>query len=255
MQNIIPLPAFSDNYIWLLRRQDAAAAVDPGDAAPVLQYCREHGLSLCAILITHHHADHTGGIAELVRHFACPVYGPANSGIAGISHPLHPGDLLQLTQPGLRLEVMATPGHTADHISYYGDGLLFCGDTLFACGCGRVFDGSTQQLHASLQRLAHLPQETQIYCTHEYTLANQRFALAVEPDNTALLQRQQQDSARRQRGNPTLPSTLATELATNPFLRCHLPHVRAAVEAHCGQPLADETAVFAAMREWKNTFS
>lgn len=252
MLQITALPAFSDNYIWLLHHDGVALAIDPGDARPVQTFCRQHQLNLAAILITHHHNDHIGGVAELVATYGCPVYGPDNPAIDTITHPLTDG--MQLTVSGLVFQILAVPGHTADHIAYYMPGRLFCGDTLFACGCGRVFDSTPVELYRSLQQLAGLPPQTQIYCTHEYTLANQRFALTVEPDNSALQQRHRRDRMSRERQQATLPTCLQEELATNPFLRCHQPGVRAAVERHCGRPLPDPQTVFVELRRWKDDF-
>lgn len=240
-----------DNYVWLLRQGERALVVDPGDAAPVAARLAELGLTLSAILLTHHHGDHTGGVAELAAIWGCPVYGPA--GIPMVTQSLADGDSLQLADMDLRFEVLAVPGHTLDHLAYYGQGVLFCGDTLFACGCGRLFEGTAAQMQHSLARLLALPAETLVCCTHEYTLSNQRFALAVEPGNSELLWRSRTDAARRERGEPTLPSTLALERATNPFLRWAEPAVRAAAR---GQGAANDepVEVFAALRRWKDGF-
>lgn len=252
MLQITALPAFSDNYIWLLHHDGVALAVDPGDARPVREFCRRHQLDLIAILITHHHDDHTAGVAELAAAYRCPVYGPDNPVIDGITRPLAEG--MELTVAGLTFQVLAVPGHTADHIAYYTPGRLFCGDTLFACGCGRVFDSTPVKLYQSLQQLASLPPQTQIYCAHEYTLANQHFALTVEPDNPELQQRHQRDRLLREQQQATLPTRLQEELATNPFLRCQQPSIRAAVEQHCGHPLPDPQSVFVELRRWKDVF-
>lgn len=189
MLEIIPVPAFADNYIWLLRRGACAAVVDPGDAAPVLSCVREQRLRLTAIVATHHHADHVGGAAELRAHFDVPMFGPAGESIPTVTQQLREGDAIVVPGIDLALRVLDVPGHTAGHIAYVGDGTLFCGDTLFACGCGRLFEGTAAQMHASLAKLAALAPETRVYCAHEYTLANIRFALAVEPDNAALIAR------------------------------------------------------------------
>jgi hydroxyacylglutathione hydrolase len=258
MPSIIPIPAFRDNYIWLIREGSCAAVVDPGDAAPVFACLDRERLALSAIVNTHHHGDHVGGNAALLARFPVPVFGPATEVIPGRTHALSGGDRVDI--PGVRVtfDVLDVPGHTAGHIAYFGDvggaPVLFCGDTLFAGGCGRLFEGTPAQMWSSLARLAALPGETRAYCAHEYTLANLRFALAVEPGNAALSARIERDRARRERGLPTVPSTIAEERATNPFLRAGADAVRAAAAAHAGRPLPDDVASFAALREWKNGF-
>jgi hydroxyacylglutathione hydrolase len=258
MPAIIPIPAFSDNYIWLLREGRHAAVVDPGDAAPVLAYLDREGLALAAIVTTHHHGDHVGGNAALLARFPVPVFGPARETIPGRTHALAEGD--EITVPGLgwALRVLDIPGHTAGHIGYVGsdaDGwVAFVGDTLFAGGCGRLFEGTPAQMADSLGKLAALPANTRVYCAHEYTLANLRFALAVEPGNVALQARLRRDQDQRDRGLPTVPSTLAEERATNPFLRAGEPDVFAAAQARAGRPLTDAVDAFAVIREWKNGF-
>ncbi|MEO8740432.1 MAG: hydroxyacylglutathione hydrolase [Casimicrobiaceae bacterium] len=254
MPTIIPIPAFSDNYIWLLRDGNVAAIVDPGDAAPVIAYLESEGLALSAILATHHHGDHVGGIPALLARAKVPVFGPATEAIPGRTHALGEGDAIVVPGLDLRLSVLDIPGHTAGHIAFVGTGLVFSGDTLFAAGCGRLFEGSPTQMVSSLDKLAALPGDTAIYCGHEYTMSNLRFARAVEPDRAALLQRQTRDQAKRDRGVPTLPSTMAEELSTNPFLRCGEVTVRAAVEQHAGRALRDRVGVFAELRAWKNSF-
>lgn len=253
--SIFPVPAFNDNYIWFVcdtgRRH--VAIVDPGDAAPVLAALERERLEPVAILITHHHADHVGGVAELKHRFPLlTVYGPARERIPHIDVRLKQGDVVELRAVGARFEVLDVPGHTAGHIAYYGDGALFCGDTLFAGGCGRVFDGTHEQLADSLQRIATLPADTRVYCAHEYTLDNLGFAKWVEPDNAALLAREEAALALRHDGRPTVPSTLAEELATNPFMRLEAPTVIAAAEARAGQPLQGAREVFYAIRQWKD---
>ncbi len=251
---IIGLPAFRDNYIWVLLKGRDAVVVDPGDAAPVFHFLTQRGLSLAAILLTHHHADHTGGVAALVLGRSVPVYGPAAEAIAEVTVPLREGDRVELTALDVVLQVIEVPGHTRGHIAYYGANTLLCGDTLFACGCGRLFEGSAKQLWHSLSKLAALPADTEAYCAHEYTQANIAFALAVEPDNMALQARASQVNALRAQLKPTVPSTLGEEQATNPFLRCGEPAVLAAAEKHSGAALDDELAVFTALRSWKNDF-
>lgn len=254
-----PIPAFRDNYIWALSRGLRVAVVDPGDAQPVLDWLRETGKTLTNILITHHHSDHTGGIARLLDHVRVPVFGPVNPGIQGISHRVGEGARVGLTALNLTLDVWAVPGHTLDHIAYVGvnadpEPFVLCGDTLFAAGCGRLFEGTPAQMHQSLRRLAALPGQTRVYCTHEYTLANLRFAAAVDSHNAALRERALAAAALRERGMPTLPSTIELECATNPFLRCHDAAVQHAVSEHAGRILASPTEVFAELREWKNRF-
>lgn len=256
---IVPVSAFSDNYIWLLRRGDQAAVVDPGDAAPVLDYLDRQKLALCAILATHHHADHIGGIEKLLTRFGVPVYGPSGEPIAALSHPLDAGASIRLPALGATFEVIAVPGHTRAHIAYYDRnhascGCLFCGDALFACGCGRIFEGTPMLMRHSLARLAALPESTRIYCAHEYTQANIRFARAVDPDNDALLTRAEEVARLRAAHLPSLPTTLKMELATNPFLRWQAPAIIAAAQRHSGLPLVQADEVFAAIREWKNGF-
>lgn len=252
------VPAFQDNYLWVMARGRDAAVVDPGDADPVEAWLAEKGLELRSILATHHHGDHVGGLAELAERWKCPVFGPAGERIAGLTQKLREGE--RITVPGLEvpLEVLDVPGHTAGHIAYVhrdpADPFVFCGDTLFAGGCGRLFEGTPEQMVASLSKLASLPPATRVYCAHEYTLANLRFARAVEPENAALAERQAREAARRERGEPTVPSSIGVELQTNPFLRWDAPAVIAAAEARAGHSLPDRVAVFAAIREWKNRF-
>lgn len=251
---IIPIPAFEDNYIWLIRNGRYAAAVDPGDAAPLLDYLDRHGLQLLAVLCTHHHRDHTGGNEELRQRLKMPVYGPKREAIPGLTHPVSEGDMVSLPELGVEFAVLDVPGHTAGHVAYYGANSLFCGDTLFACGCGGLFEGTAAQMHASLQKLAALPDETQVYCAHEYTLENIEFAKMVEPANPALLQREALDLQSRELGRPTLPSTIGLEKATNPFLRSAQPEVIEAASRHAGATLSDPASVFACVRKWKNNF-
>ncbi len=253
MFEIMRIPAFKDNYIWLLRKGASAVVVDPGDAAPVLEVLDREKLSLDSILITHHHKDHQGGVAQLLENSSARVFGPALESITGRTQALRGGERISLSSLGAMLQVIAVPGHTLGHLAYYGHGCLFCGDTLFAGGCGRVFEGSYLQMHDSLMHLAGLPDETLIYCAHEYTQANLRFASAVEPGNPALSSRNNEVAALRAKGLPTVPSTLGIEKATNPFLRCHVPEIRWAAQAR-GTQGGDEAAVFAAIREWKNDF-
>lgn len=252
---IEPIPAFKDNYIWCLRRDAHAVVVDPGEAQPVLDYLQSEQLTLCAILCTHHHADHVGGVAQLLsKHRSVPVYGPSTERIATLTAPVNEGDRVDIPELGIQFDVLDIPGHTAGHIAYYGGKVLFCGDTLFACGCGRVFEGTSKQMWQSLSKMASLPDDTAVYCGHEYTLANIRFALAVEPDAPELLSWFDQASKQRRQSLPTLPSTIGRERSANPFLRADQPAVTQAASKHLGKELRDPVDVFAALREWKNTF-
>ena len=254
MLAIHAVPAFKDNYIWMLESDGRAVAVDPGDAAPVEDFLEERGLSLAAVLATHHHMDHVGGLQALARHWKCPTFGPAREEVAGLDRRLGEGDRIRVPGIDVDLETFDIPGHTAGHIALFGAGAVFCGDTLFACGCGRLFEGTPAQMVASLGKLARLPGATRIYCGHEYTLANIRFAEAVEPGNRELVARKARESAKRGRGEPTLPSTVAAELATNPFLRCDQPEIIASAEGRAGRALKDRVEVFATLRDWKNAF-
>jgi hydroxyacylglutathione hydrolase len=258
--HILPVPAFNDNYLWLMHDGRHAAVVDPGDAEPILAALREHGLALTAILLTHHHRDHIGGVPTLLQRFDMPVFGPRGDGIAAVTRPLGEGDRITVPGIGVELAVLDVPGHTHGHIAYAGGGTegrpwLFCGDTLFAGGCGRIFEGTPAQMAASLDKLAALPPDTQVFCAHEYTLSNLRFALAVEPDNAALRSRMEVETGKRQHGLPTVPSTIAVERATNPFLRYREQGIARRLAAE-GKVAADAAplAVFAALREWKNHF-
>jgi hydroxyacylglutathione hydrolase len=257
MTTIIPIPAFRDNYIWTVRNDDTAAVVDPGDAGPVLAWLAQNDVRLSAIIATHHHADHVGGIPALRARYDVPVFGPARESIPARTHALAENDRIEVPGVDLALAVLDIPGHTAGHIAYYRTGddpLLFCGDTLFAAGCGRLFEGTPVQMWSSLGKLAALPPATRVYCGHEYTLANLRFAAAVEPDNRDVRTRTEREHTKRERGLPTLPSTIGDEHATNPFLRAALPGVMARAAQRAGHPMADAVASFAALREWKNGF-
>lgn len=253
MFDVIRIPAFKDNYIWLLRKGASAAVVDPGDARPVLDVIEREGLSLTTILVTHHHADHQGGVADLLARHPAEVFGPAAESITGIKRSLRGGETVSVAGCAADFQVIAVPGHTLGHIAYYGSGCLFCGDTLFAGGCGRLFEGTAAQMLESLARLSALPDDTAVYCAHEYTQANLRFALAVEPGNPRLQRRAEEVAVARAAGLATVPSTIAIEKASNPFLRCREPEVVAAAQ-HRVPGARDEQAVFAALREWKNSF-
>ena len=258
MAAIIPIPAFADNYIWLLRHDGNAAVVDPGDAAPVLACLEQNGLNLTAILNTHHHNDHVGGNRALLAHCSVPVFGPAGERIPGLTHALREGDAIDVPGTGVSLSVLDVPGHTAGHIAYVGQNegvpVAFVGDTLFACGCGRLFEGTAEQMWTSLGKLAALPDETRVYCAHEYTLANLRFAAAVEPDSDAVRERTSRESARRARGEPTVPARLADERLTNPFLRAADPDVMERAAARAGHRVNDPAESFAVLRAWKDRF-
>lgn len=253
---ITALPAFADNYFWLVHNGRDALVVDPGDATPVREALQRHQLQLAAILVTHHHADHTGGVAELQEATGAQVYGPAKERIPSPFHPLHGGDTINAL--GFAWQVIDVPGHTAGHIAYFcpdveGAPLLFCGDTLFSGGCGRLFEGTPAQMLASLDTLSALPDDTRICCAHEYTLSNLRFARAVEPANDDLARYEQHCLALREQDLPTLPATLANERRINPFLRSREPAVRQAVQAWRATP-GDDAAVFGTLRQWKNEF-
>ena len=253
MFDVIRIPAFKDNYIWLLRNGASAAVVDPGDARPVLEVLEREGLSLRTIFVTHHHADHQGGVMSLLAHHPAEVFAPAAESIAGVTKPLHGGERIRAAFCDVEFQVLAVPGHTLGHIAYYGAGCLFCGDTLFGAGCGRLFEGTATQMADSLARLAALPDQTAVYCAHEYTQANLRFALAVEPGNRCLRSRAEAVSLARDEGLPTIPSTIALEKASNPFLRCGEPEVVASARRRVPEA-KDAVAVFAALRAWKDGF-
>lgn len=250
MITIFPIPAFEDNYIWVLQHGRNVVVVDPGDAAPVLQTLHAHKLVLSAILITHHHSDHIGGVASLLEHHAVPVYAPAYGDYAFAYTPVKEGDRITLPAIAQTFDVLWLPGHTLDHIAYVSDQHIFCGDVLFGAGCGRLFEGSPEQMLHSLNRIKQLPVNTQIFCTHEYTLTNIAFARCLEPNNVRLAQRQAHVHALRQRNTPSLPSTLEEEIATNPFLRC----LEADIQQHFKMQNASEIEIFTRMRQLRNHY-
>ena len=252
--SIVPIRAFRDNYIWCLRRASAAVVVDPGDADPVFDYLAKERLQLAAILTTHHHADHVGGTTSLLAQYNVPVFGPAHENIPGITRALREGDAIEVPAIGMRLQIFDVPGHTAGHIAYYGEGLLFCGDTLLSCGCGRLFEGTAAQMYSSLAKFAALPGDTLVYCAHEYTLSNLRFARAADAGNPAIDEREASARAALAAGNPSLPSTIELERAANPFLRSGNPAVAAAASRHAGRALTNPLEVFATLRKWKDGF-
>lgn len=282
---VIRVPAFTDNYLWLfhLENDSRAYVVDPGDAQPIISALEKHQLTLAGILITHHHPDHTAGIGDLLSIFnnrTIPVYGPDGGSVPAVTHPQHDGETLTL-ENGLSLSIFEVPGHTLDHIAYFASGestenqdasqsspasplhseaqthslpSLFCGDTLFAAGCGRLFEGTPAQMLNSLNKYKSLPDNTLVYCAHEYTLANLAFASAVEPENKELNERVLLEKAKRDDNQATIPTMLGLEKATNPFLRCHTDVIKSNAEQYAVQALADEEAVFAAVRQWKDNF-
>lgn len=249
------VPSLDNNYIWLIKDSEApyVAIVDPGRASPVIEALQQNGWQPTAILITHHHADHVGGIEGLLEHYDIPVYGPSNESIPALSHPLKEGDRVNLDGLGLTLKVLDIPGHTLGHIAYYGEGCLFCGDTLFTAGSGRLFEGTPEQMVDSIDKLRSLPAETQVYCAHEYTKANLEFAQVIDPENPLLQQRVKQDGEKIKAGVPTVPSALSTELATNPFMRWDNPAIKAACESFSGEKLTSDGAVFRVIRHWKDS--
>jgi hydroxyacylglutathione hydrolase len=255
MATVLHVCAFEDNYIWLAAGvAGRVVIVDPGDAAPVLAGLQSMNLTPVAILCTHHHGDHVGGIEGILRYHDIPVYGPAGESIPRVAHRLRGGDRLRLAETVLEFDVIDVPGHTAGHIAYFGHGLLFCGDTLFSAGCGRLFEGTAEQLHRSLARLAALPDDTAVYCAHEYTATGLRFSATVEPENTDVKARGDWASKQLARNAPTLPSTIGVEKRINMFLRASVPAVRRAVETHCGRSLTTEVSVFAELRRWRDGF-
>lgn len=267
MLNITPIAAFSDNYIWMLTVEGSrhVALVDPGDKGRILDYLQQNQLVPIAVLITHQHYDHTGGVAALALKYPglrviAPDRLPSRSPLSidlpiteYVTERVAEGDTVEISELGIRFKVLAIPGHTLDHLAYFGHGMVFCGDTIFGCGCGRLFSGTAEQMVASMKKLSGLPPDTRVYCAHEYTLDNIGFARWVEPDNADVLQRDDDDMAKQEQGIPTIPSTMALELKTNPFLRFNQPQVIAAAEKFAGRPLSSDAEVFAAIRHWKDS--
>jgi hydroxyacylglutathione hydrolase len=265
--HVWPIPAFTDNYIWCIRDSQSAILVDPGDAKPAIDYLQQEGLHLSGILITHYHADHIGGLKDLLtwghsRGFSFPIYGPAAEDIPERTHALFEGDRVEFAKPAISLGVLEVPGHTLGHIAYVADTAhnpgetpkLFCGDTLFASGCGRLFEGTPTQMSSSLAKFLSLPEDSLVYCTHEYTLSNIRFALAVEPQNVNLQAWAKEAQQLRDRNQPTVPTNIAHEKRVNPFMRCDQEPVLAAAENVIGKKLITPAEVLAVVRAWKDRF-
>ena len=256
MLTIQPLPAFNDNYIWVIEdpMSDKVAVVDPGDAAVVEHYLHQHSKTLTAILITHHHADHTGGVDTLMARHTLRVFGPGNSPFKGITHPVQEGDCINLL--GYTFNVKAVPAHTLDHIAYYepNQGVLFCGDTLFMAGCGRLFEGNAQQMQAAMDYFASLSDDTRVFCTHEYSLANLTFAATAEPDNTDIKITTEHCLTLRETGQPTLPSRIGLEKKINPYMRTRTPSIIKNAETFSNRKLTSAHDVLGVLREWKNGF-
>lgn len=256
MLSVLAVPAFQDNYLWLIHDDRHTVVVDPGDAAPILAALEKHQLSLAAILLTHHHHDHVDGVPALLDRFDIPVFGPSNEAIPYITHPLGEGHIVKIPEIPLQLDVLDVPGHTRGHIAYVERerNWLFCGDTLFAGGCGRLFEGTPKQMMASLSKLAALPDETQVFCAHEYTLANLKFALEVEPGNAAIKARLAAEQTKRERNIPTIPSSIGLEKATNPFLRFREPAIVDLLISKELLSIREPIAAFTAIRQWKNAY-
>lgn len=250
MTDIIPVPAFEDNYIWLLVHERNVVAIDPGDATPVLTLLKAQGWTLRAILITHHHHDHIGGVNELLAHYSVPVYAPSYGHYAFPHIPIKDGQEIHLSDIDETFKVMWLPGHTLDHVGYVNSQYLFCGDVLFGAGCGRLFEGTPQQMLESLNKIKQLPKSTKLYCTHEYTLKNIQFARTLEPNNLQLQAREQSVIQLRQQHLPSLPSTIASEIETNPFLRCN----QAEIMQNSGVNSGVEIDVFTAIRQMRNHY-
>ncbi len=253
MISVTPLHAFNDNFIWVIHNSHSTsiAVVDPGQAEPVIQFSQQNNLTVDEILITHHHRDHTGGIGALVEKYGCKVYGPKEESITAVSHLVNDGDEIKLSN-GLSFNVLGFPGHTRGHIGFYGHDTLFCGDTLFSSGCGRIFEGTYQQMYESLEKIRSLPDETLVYCAHEYTHDNLLFAITAEPDNQAIKARLQQVEVLCEHKEDTVPTSIALEKKVNPFLRYNHPTLKQNAEQYAGRVLKSEVEVFATVRDWKD---
>ncbi|MFW6323413.1 MAG: hydroxyacylglutathione hydrolase [Guyparkeria sp.] len=248
------IPVLSDNYVWLVEGLDGATViVDAGEAGPVIEAIEARGLTPAGTIITHHHADHVQGLGALLARFPMPVHGPDSCRRFGVDHVVGEGDAFEVPRVG-QFEVMATPGHTQDHLTYLLGRHLFCGDTLFTAGCGRLFEGTAVQMLNSLDRIAELDDETRIYCGHEYTADSLRFAAHAEPDNPDIVARVHDVAVKRERGEPTASASLVLEKKTNPFMRVRVPALRAAIETYVGHPLPDDAEAFAMLRHWKDDF-
>ena len=251
---IVPLAILKDNYVWIIinKTQKCAIIIDPGEAKPIKDFLHRYQLTLRGILITHHHWDHTNGLADLINDYAVPVFGFIGSNIVYITDRVSENDIFKINDFFPPFQVIEIPGHTLDHIAYYSLDALFCGDTLFAGGCGRLFEGTAQQLYSSLLKLRALPDNTKIYCAHEYTLSNLKFASIAEPNNQKIMERIQSIKGLREKNIPSLPSILSEEKSTNPFLRCHTAEIIKAVSQYIGHPLHHPVEVFSGLRQWKN---
>jgi hydroxyacylglutathione hydrolase len=255
MNHVFAIPAFTDNYIWCIHDNEFACVVDPGDAKPVIRALEAQKLRLTSILITHHHHDHTGGINALIEAYPdITVYGPTNPKISSIHKRLSQGDSISIQHPTIELNILETPGHTMDHIVFYNDTLLFCGDTLFSAGCGRMFEGTPEVFYGSLQKLASLPEQTKVYCTHEYTLANLKFATYVDNNNEALKDYTNWAKTQREQNQITLPSSIKIQKKINPFLRCNNIDIKQNIEGIMNLSTQSEVEVFAALRLCKDNF-
>jgi hydroxyacylglutathione hydrolase len=250
------LPALSDNYIWILSDADrkTAIVVDPGESTPVIKWLEANNLSCAAILITHHHHDHVGGLTDLTAKYTCPVYAPAINNITETTHAIHSDEKIFIDALNVTFDVLAVPGHTLGHVAYYSAPYLFCGDTLFSAGCGRLFEGTAEQMQNSFNKIAALPDDTLICCTHEYTLSNLVFAQAVEPNNQAISYHIEHVKQLRTENKPSLPSSLALEKSINPFLRTRKASVVKAASKHTGGAVSAGASTFKAIRQWKDDF-